>query len=64
MRKIRGSQRLSEYLSSINCPISRTTIQELMKTNNIPFHKPSPRVLIFDLDEIDAWLGGKEVSTR
>jgi hypothetical protein len=28
-----------------------------MKTKDIPFSRPAPHVLIFDLDEIDAWLG-------
>jgi hypothetical protein len=56
-RKIRGAKKLSEYLSSIDCPMSPATIFRLMRTHDIPFRKPSPRVLIFDLDEIDAWLG-------
>ncbi|MCO7175529.1 hypothetical protein ACFP7A_00955 [Sporolactobacillus kofuensis] len=57
MRKVRGAKALSDYLDSIGCPMSRSTIQTLQRTNSIPFSKPSPRVLIFDLDEIDTWLG-------
>lgn len=57
MRKVRGARALSDYLASIGCPMSRSTIQSLQRTNSIPFRKPSPRVLIFDLDEIDQWLG-------
>ena len=58
MRKLRGVKPLCEYLASINCPISETTIYRLMRTKNIPFTKPSPRVILFDLDEIDKWLSG------
>lgn len=59
MRKVRGVQALVEYLQINNCPIGRTTIYNLMRTKNIPFNKPAPGVLLFDLDEIDKWLGGE-----
>lgn len=26
--------------------------------NEIPHHRPAPRIIIFDLDEIDNWLSG------
>ncbi|GED64313.1 hypothetical protein [Lysinibacillus fusiformis] len=58
MRKVRGVVALVEYLQSINCPIGKTTIYNLMRSKNIPFNKPAPGVLLFDLDEIDSWLGG------
>ena len=58
MRKLRGVKRLCEYLETVNCPISEATIYRLMRTKNIPFTKPSPRVILFDLDEIDKWLSG------
>ncbi|WHY75731.1 AlpA family phage regulatory protein [Neobacillus sp. WH10] len=57
MRKVRGVKRVCDYLNSIDCPISESTVFRLMKTNNIPFSRPAPRVVIFDLDEIDAWIG-------
>ncbi len=56
MRKIRGIKKLVEYLKSINCPMSESTINRLMKENKIPHHRPAPRIIIFDLDEIDKWL--------
>lgn len=56
MRKVRGVQSISEYLDSINCPISASTIQRLMRIKAIPFSRPSPRVVIFDLDDIDKWI--------
>lgn len=58
MRKIRGVEKLVEYLNEIDCPISKATIYRLMRTKEIPVRRPAPRVIIFDLDEIDAWLGG------
>lgn len=56
MRKVRGVKQLSEYLYSLNCPVSISTIQRLMRIKAIPFSRPAPRVVIFDLDEIDLWL--------
>jgi len=57
MRKIRGVQNLVDYLESIGCSISLSTINRLMKSNEIPFTRIADRVLIFDLNEIDEWLG-------
>lgn len=59
MRKVRGVKKLCAYLESIQCPISESTIFRLMRTKDIPFSRPSPRVLIFDLDDIDAWISKK-----
>lgn len=59
MRKVRGVEALVDYLKSINCPIGKSTIYNLMRTKNIPFNKPTSGVLLFDLDEIDKWLGGE-----
>lgn len=59
MRKVRGVQKVSEYLKSIDCPMSPSTIQRLMREGNIPFSRPAPRVVIFDLDAIDKWVGGE-----
>lgn len=58
MRKVRGVKALVDYLESINCPICQSTIYGLMRTDSIPFNRPAPRVLLFDLDDIDSWLGG------
>lgn len=55
-RLIRGAKALVEYLDSINCPMSEGTIYRLLRKNSIPFRRPSPQVLIFDLDAIDRWL--------
>ncbi|MGN4127227.1 hypothetical protein ACMGD3_19785 [Lysinibacillus sphaericus] len=59
MRKIRGVEALVEYLKSINCPMSEATIYRLVKRREIPFNRPSPRVLLFNLDKIDLWLDGE-----
>jgi hypothetical protein len=56
VRKVRGAKALSEYLKSINCEMSETTIYRLLKTKSIPCRRPSPGILIFDLDLIDRWL--------
>jgi hypothetical protein len=57
MRKVRGAKKLSQYLDSINCPMSEGSIYNLVRNKLIPCHHPSPQYLIFDLDEIDIWLG-------
>lgn len=62
MRKIRGVKALVEYLKSINCPIGETTIYKLLRENSIPVVRPAERIIIFDLDEIDAWLSGKSMN--
>lgn len=64
MRKVRGVQAVSEYLDSINCPMSASTIQRLMRTKSIPFSRPSPRIVIFDLNEIDSWIGEVNKDTK
>ncbi|TQR21827.1 hypothetical protein [Psychrobacillus vulpis] len=56
MRKVRGARALSDYFKSINCDMSETTIYRLLKTKSIPCRRPSPGILIFDLDLIDRWL--------
>ena len=56
MRVIRGAKSLSTYFDSLNCPISESTIYRLIKQNSIPYKKPSPGILIFDLNAIDNWL--------
>lgn len=60
MRKVRGVKALSDYLKSINCDMSETTIYRLLQTKNIPHRRPSPGILIFDLDKIDRWLSVEE----
>ncbi|QQK75117.1 helix-turn-helix domain-containing protein [Salicibibacter cibarius] len=57
MRKVRGVKKVAEYLESINCPISISTIQRYMREGDFPYSKPTERIVIFDLDEIDKWLG-------
>lgn len=58
MRKVRGAKALYDYPKKINCPISESTIYRMIKQNKIPFFRPVPWILIFDLDEIDAWFSG------
>lgn len=56
MRLVRGAKALVEYLASIHCPMSESTIYRLVRVSKIPFRRPSPQVLIFDLNAIDKWL--------
>lgn len=58
VRKVRGVKELDQYLKSVNCPMSEATLYRLVKRKEIPFNRPTPRVLLFDLDDIDLWLGG------
>lgn len=58
MRNVRGAKALSEYLHSIGAPISESTIFGLLRQNKIPHQRPSPRILIFNLDRIDEWIEG------
>lgn len=61
MRLVRGAEALVEYLASINCEMSTSTIYRLVKQKNIPFKRPAPGILIFDLNAIDAWLSYEDV---
>ncbi len=63
MRMVRGAEDLSEYLESIGCPMSKSTIYTLLRENRIPHRRPSNRVLIFDLDAIDRWLSCEDVES-
>lgn len=58
MRNVRGAKALSEYLESIGVPMSESTIYKLLRENRIPHRRPSDRILIFNLDIIDEWIGG------
>lgn len=60
MRNVRGAQALSEYLNSVGAPMSVSTIFNLLRQDKIPHQRPSPRILIFNLDRIDEWLTGGE----
>lgn len=62
MRRVRTVKALLDYLISINCPMSRSTVNKLIRQNEIPVIRISDRVLIFDLDAIDQWLTVGEVT--
>lgn len=63
MRLVRGAKALSTYLKSINCGMSESTIYRLVKQNNIPFKRPAPGILIFDLNAVDSWLSYEDVDS-
>lgn len=63
LRLVRGAKDLAKYLDSINCYMSESTIYRLIKQDNIPFKRPAPGILIFDLDAIDRWLSYEDVSS-
>ena len=56
MRRVRGAKALAVYLESEGCPMSEATIFKLLRQKRIPSIRPSERILLFDLDEIDKWL--------
>lgn len=62
MRNVRGVKSLVDYLSEIGAPMSEATIYNLMREGKIPHQRPSPRVLIFNLNRIDEWINESEVS--
>jgi len=55
----RGVKNLTEYLTTVNCTMSESTIYRLIKRKSIPFRRPSPGLLLFNLDAIDEWLTGE-----
>lgn len=57
MRNVRGAKALSEYLNKVGTPISESTIYRLLRESKIPHRRPSDRILIFNLDVIDEWIG-------
>ena len=59
MRNVRGVKSLVDYLKEIGAPMSESTIYNLLRQNKIPHQRPSPRVLIFNLDLIDKWIVGR-----
>lgn len=62
MRRIRGAKELVKYFDSIGCPMSEGTIFRLLREKKIPSIRPTERILIFDLDAIDKWLTGEDVT--
>ncbi|PIC88400.1 hypothetical protein CSV71_14825 [Sporosarcina sp. P21c] len=60
LRRVRGAKNLSDYLDSVGCPMSESTIYRLMKEKRIPHMKPSAGILLFSLDSIDSWLDNME----
>lgn len=56
MRRVHGTKALVEYLASIGCPMSESTIYRLLREKRIPPIRPSEHILLFDLDVIDRWL--------
>lgn len=42
--------------------MSESTIYRLIKTKSIPHRRPSPGLLLFNLDAIDKWLVGEEIA--
>lgn len=56
LRLVRGAKELVNYLKGIGVPMSEGTIYNLLRENNIPHSRPSARILVFDLNEIDEWL--------
>jgi len=62
MRLVRGAKALSEYLESVGAPMSESTIYRLINQDNIPYKRPAPGILIFDLNAIDKWLTYEDVN--
>lgn len=64
MAKVRGVKALVDHLESIDCPMSESTIYRLLRTREIPCKRPTPGILIFDLNAIDRWLSSDPESER
>lgn len=62
MRLVKGVKALSEYLKTINCGISESTIYRLVKQDMIPYKRPAPGIIVFDLDAIDSWLTYEDIN--
>lgn len=63
MRLIRGVKSLVDYLNSINCNMSESTVYRLIKKDLIPYKRPAPGILIFDLNAIDKWLTYEDIES-
>lgn len=59
MRMVRGLDNLTNYLKENNMQMGKSTIYSLIKQGKLPHSKPSPRVLLFDLDKIDKYMRGE-----
>lgn len=62
MRFVKGVPELLGYLKSIGVDISSATVHRLIRKKEIPFKRINTQVLLFDLNKIDKWLSGDEVS--
>lgn len=64
MRTVRGVKAVVEYLASVDCPIGKSTVDKLIRTEEIPHMRFSERIIVFDLDKIDEWLKGPVNHTK
>ena len=53
MRKVYGTQRLIEYLHSVDYPMTEEEVNNLLLRKVIPHLSPINNILIFNLDHID-----------
>jgi hypothetical protein len=56
LRKVYGTQRLIEYLHSVDYPMTEEEINHLLLRKAIPHLSPINNILIFNLDHIDWWI--------
>ena len=64
MRRVRGAKALVKYLDDNHVPLSESTIYRLVRDKKIPFRRPTPQILIFDLDAIDRWLSVEQETAQ
>jgi excisionase family DNA binding protein len=60
MSKLIGVQAATEYLKTTPLKLSKSTVYRLVRMNRIPHTRPTPQIILFDTDRIDAWIDGKE----
>ncbi|WP_050183778.1 hypothetical protein [Domibacillus robiginosus] len=63
MRKIQGIQHLVFYLHSINYPLAKKEIDNLITTKKLPHKKIGSNIIIFDLDQIDWWIKQDQIKS-
>lgn len=62
LRIARGVPQLLTYVETVGVSLSSATIYRLIRKKEIPFKRINTQILLFDLDKIDKWLVGEEVT--
>jgi excisionase family DNA binding protein len=60
MSKLIGVQAVTEYLKNTPVAVSKSTVYRLVRMNRIPYSRPTPQIILFDTDKLNAWINGEE----